>query len=89
MIKAEETGDKLSEDELLAMVFLLLIAGHETTVNLISGGVLVLLENRFEKKSGKRLRRENFMELKMEQSTDFAILRRHGGVAQLVRAWDS
>ncbi|MGH9904879.1 MAG: cytochrome P450 family protein [Pyrinomonadaceae bacterium] len=46
LIKAEEAGDKLSEDELLAMVFLLLIAGHETTVNLIGSGVLALLENR-------------------------------------------
>ena len=45
LIKAEEAGDSLSEDELLAMVFLLLIAGHETTVNLISNGVLALLEN--------------------------------------------
>lgn len=45
LIKAEEAGDKLSEDELLAMVFLLLIAGHETTVNLIGSGVLALLEN--------------------------------------------
>jgi cytochrome P450 PksS len=46
LIKAEEAGDKLSEDELLAMVFLLLIAGHETTVNLIGNGLLALLENR-------------------------------------------
>ena len=38
LIQAEEAGDKLSEDELLAMVFLLLIAGHETTVNLIGSG---------------------------------------------------
>lgn len=45
LIRAEEAGDKLSEDELLAMVFLLLIAGHETTVNLIGSGVLALLEN--------------------------------------------
>jgi cytochrome P450 PksS len=45
LIKAEESGDKLDEDELLAMVFLLLIAGHETTVNLIGNGVLALLEN--------------------------------------------
>jgi cytochrome P450 len=45
LIQAEEAGDKLSEDELLAMVFLLLIAGHETTVNLISSGVLALLEH--------------------------------------------
>ena len=45
LIKAEEAGDKLSEDELLAMVFLLLIAGHETTVNLIGNGILALIEN--------------------------------------------
>jgi len=45
LIHAEESGDRLSQNELLAMVFLLLIAGHETTVNLISGGVLALLEN--------------------------------------------
>jgi cytochrome P450 len=45
LTRAEEAGDKLSEDELLAMVFLLLIAGHETTVNLIGSGVLALLEN--------------------------------------------
>lgn len=45
LIRAEEAGDKLSEDELLAMVFLLLIAGHETTVNLIGNGTLALLEN--------------------------------------------
>jgi cytochrome P450 len=44
LIRAEEAGDKLSEDELLAMVFLLLIAGHETTVNLIANGVLALLQ---------------------------------------------
>jgi cytochrome P450 len=43
LIRAEEAGDKLTEDELLAMVFLLLIAGHETTVNLIGSGVLALL----------------------------------------------
>ena len=45
LIQAEEAGDRLSEDELLAMVFLLLIAGHETTVNLIGNGMLALLEH--------------------------------------------
>jgi cytochrome P450 PksS len=40
---AEEAGDVLSEDELLAMVVLLLIAGHETTVHLIDNSVLALL----------------------------------------------
>lgn len=45
LIQAEEAGDHLSEDELVAMVFLLLIAGHETTVNLIGNGTLALLEH--------------------------------------------
>jgi cytochrome P450 len=45
LARAEEAGDRLSEDELLAMIFLLLVAGHETTVNLIGNGLLALLEN--------------------------------------------
>ena len=45
LVQAEEAGDKLSEDELLAMAFLLLVAGHETTVNLIASGTLALLEH--------------------------------------------
>jgi cytochrome P450 PksS len=42
---AEQAGDTLSEEELLAMVVLLLVAGHETTVNLIGNGALALLEH--------------------------------------------
>src|SRR5258708_30809407 len=42
---AEEGGQRLSDDELMAMVFVLIIAGHETTVNLIGSGALALLEN--------------------------------------------
>jgi cytochrome P450 len=45
LIIAEEAGDKLSEDELLATCILILIAGHETTVNLIGNGVLALLRH--------------------------------------------
>jgi cytochrome P450 len=45
LIQGEEIGDRLSEDELLAMVFLLLVAGHETTVNLIGSGMLELLQH--------------------------------------------
>ena len=45
LIVAEEAGDKLNEEELLATCILLLIAGHETTVNLIGNGVLALLRN--------------------------------------------
>ena len=44
LVQAEQDGDRLSADELLAMAFLLLVAGHETTVHLIGGGVLALLE---------------------------------------------
>jgi cytochrome P450 len=45
LVQAEEEGDRLSEDELIAMVFLLLFAGHETTVNLIGNGVLELVQH--------------------------------------------
>jgi cytochrome P450 PksS len=45
LARAEEAGDTLSVDELTAMVFLLLVAGHETTVNLIGNGTLALLEH--------------------------------------------
>jgi cytochrome P450 len=44
LVQAEQDGDRLSGDELLAMAFLLLLAGHETTVHLIGGGTLALLE---------------------------------------------
>jgi cytochrome P450 len=45
LIAAEEDGDTLTEGELIAQIQLLFIAGHETTVNLIGGGVLELLRN--------------------------------------------
>lgn len=45
LIAVEENGDGLDEDELIAMVFLLLFAGFETTTNLISGSVLALEQN--------------------------------------------
>jgi cytochrome P450 len=45
LIAAEERGDFLSEDELVATSMLLLFAGHETTTNLIGNGILALLRN--------------------------------------------
>ncbi len=45
LVAAEEDGDALSEAELLTMLVLLFVAGHETTVNLIGNGIYALLRN--------------------------------------------
>ncbi|MEL7436059.1 MAG: cytochrome P450 [Chloroflexota bacterium] len=45
LVRAEEDGDTLSHMELISMVFLLLVAGHETTVNLIGNGMLALMQH--------------------------------------------
>jgi cytochrome P450 len=45
MISAEDAGQKLTEDELIATCILLLVAGHETTVGLISNAILALLRH--------------------------------------------
>ncbi|MFF8956544.1 cytochrome P450 [Streptomyces sp. NPDC014894] len=41
----DEDGDRLSPEEMLGMAFLLLVAGHETTVNLIANGTCALLRH--------------------------------------------
>lgn len=45
LIAVEEAGDQLTEDEIIATCNLLLIAGHETTVNLIANAILVMLRH--------------------------------------------
>jgi cytochrome P450 len=45
LLTAEEQGDLLSEDELLATCILLLVAGNETTTYLVGNGMVALLEN--------------------------------------------
>jgi cytochrome P450 len=45
LIAVHEGSDRLSQDELTSMVFLLLVAGHETTVNLIVSGTYALLRH--------------------------------------------
>jgi cytochrome P450 len=50
LIAAEEQGDLLSEDELIATCILLLIAGNETTTNLVGNGMLALLRHPEERR---------------------------------------
>lgn len=45
IVRVEKEGGQISPDEIVAMVFLLLFAGHETTTHLISGSVFELLKN--------------------------------------------
>jgi len=45
LVTARDDGDRLRENELVSMAFLLMLAGHETTVNLIASGMLALLLN--------------------------------------------
>jgi cytochrome P450 len=45
LIAAEHDGDQLTDDELIAQIGLLYVAGHETTVNLIASGAVALLRD--------------------------------------------
>lgn len=45
LVRAEDDGDRLTHDEVVAMIFLLLLAGHDTTANLIGNSVLALLDH--------------------------------------------
>jgi len=45
IVRVEKEGAQISGDEIVAMIFLLLFAGHETTTHLISGSVRELLKN--------------------------------------------
>ena len=45
LLQASEDGDSLSDDEVMAMIFLLMLAGHDTTANLIGSSVVALMEH--------------------------------------------
>lgn len=45
LVQVRENEDQLSENELISMVFLLIVAGHETTVNLLGNGMLALMQH--------------------------------------------
>jgi cytochrome P450 len=79
LIAAEDAGDRLSHDELLATCVQLVFAGHETTQNLISNGLLALLQQR-----------EQFDRLRDEPSLARAAIEellRFDGPAQMSVRW--
>src|SRR5690606_29710739 len=45
LVRAQEDGDRLDDNEVVAMIFLLLLAGHDTTANLIASSVVALREH--------------------------------------------
>lgn len=45
LVQVEDNGDQLHDNELVSMMFLLIVAGHETTVNLLGNGMLALLQH--------------------------------------------
>ena len=69
LVNAEEEGDRFTEDELVAMVFLLTVAGHETTVGLISNGVYALLTH--PEQMRKLQDNENLVESAVEELLRF------------------
>ena len=55
LLAASDDGDSLSPDEVIAMIFLLMLAGHDTTANLIGSSAVALIEHPEE---AERLRAE-------------------------------
>jgi cytochrome P450 len=45
LLEAEDAGERLTEDEIVSLVFLLVVAGFETTVHLLTNGTLTLLQH--------------------------------------------
>ena len=78
LINASVENDKFSDDELIATCMLILFAGHETTTNLISNGILTLIKNPLELK--KLLKNPNLIDSTIEE-----IMRFDGPTNSLVR----
>ncbi|MBW3111082.1 MULTISPECIES: cytochrome P450 family protein [Bacillaceae] len=69
LILHEEEGEQLTEDELYSMIVLLIIAGHETTVNLIGNGMYALFEH---PRQLEKLRKDHtLIETAIEESLRF------------------
>ena len=80
LVHAEDDGERLDHQEFLAMVFLLLIAGHETTVNLIGNGLLELTRHQDE------FTRLLAADVTVESATE-ELLRFHGPVESTTLRW--
>jgi cytochrome P450 len=78
LIDASVENDKFSDDELIATCMLILFAGHETTTNLISNGILTLIKNQSE--LNKLLENPQLLDLTIEE-----IMRFDGPTNSLVR----
>ncbi|MFL2793169.1 MAG: cytochrome P450 [Paracoccaceae bacterium] len=78
LITASVENDKFSDDELIATCMLILFAGHETTTNLISNGILTLIKNPSELE--KLLKNPDLLDLTIEE-----IMRFDGPTNSLVR----
>ena len=78
LINASVENDKFSDDELIATCMLILFAGHETTTNLISNGILTLIKNQSELE--KLLKNPDLLDLTVEE-----IMRFDGPTNALVR----
>lgn len=78
LIHAEEEGDKLNGDEVRMTILLLLVAGHETTVNAIGNGTLALLR---EPDEFQRLRDDP----SLVRSATEEVLRHSGSITQTAR----
>jgi cytochrome P450 len=70
LVQMEQAGDRLNHDELMAMVAILLNAGHETTTSLIGNGILALLD---QPEAAQELRTQpEVMETGIEELLRFA-----------------
>jgi len=82
LVLAEAEGDKLSENELLSMIFLLIVAGHETTVNLIGNGMLALFEHPEQRARLQVQEDPNLLKAAIEE-----MLRYYGPVEMSLTRW--
>ncbi len=70
LLQVEAAGDRLSEEELFSMVLLLIVVGHETSVNLIGNGMLALLQH--EQALAQMREDPDIMPLAVEELVRFA-----------------